>query len=713
MAIQLFGNPFNLQGGGANLQGGYNPQQTVNPQQPAPLVQVQAVPTPVRVAPKPVAPRPVARPAPVYVAPRPVPVPQLNTAGLVGAGYDQYVGARASAQNPGVAEYYRTDNGQALSQNDLVSYIQPYAPHASSGNIFDVLKQGYQPQVSTQVEQYQPVVDPNQSLAESAGLGGLGFDEYQKILNSQNAVSYDEQNQIKSGLGIPALEQSIFAPPAKTTAQLYNDAYSTAGLGNLKSQIDAKIGEVNSIQQKYTDKAGTINENPFLSEASRVGRQRILTEQQEADIGNRINELNSLKDLYNSGLEEVGGLVTRQTADYSANQTLAQNHLTYLQKQAEDRINAAQGEKSATAYKYLPDYLKAKAQAAKPDTIELNDGSLVSYDKSTGTFVTVRGPIPKEIDPLDNAKKLLEIQKLQQELSGSGVNDLDRRYKEAQIQKLQQDIATPKPPTDAQNQSASYALRVKQSGDIIKNLESAIQTYSPTGFAAQMKLPSFAQSGNVQSYNQAAKNFINSVLRRESGAAIAQSEFDNAYAQYLPKPGDTAQNLEQKRQNRDAVLRGLIQSSGSAYGQITGSNNNLGGSVSDPLGLFGEKGGGTKAAAANQKFPDGTVGGQCGTFAHKLVDFPPVGNYLAQKQAVVNKSGVSAAQWRKEGARVGDVIISNYGVYGHVEVVVGTKPDGSIITKGSNLGLDEKISTRTISPNDSRIYGVLRGKLKV
>jgi len=37
------------------------------------------------------------------------------------------------------------------------------------------------------------------------------------------------------------------------------------------------------------------------------------------------------------------------------------------------------------------------------------------------------------------------------------------------------------------------------------------------------------------------------VLRKESGAAIAASEFDNAEKQYFPQPGDSDQVISQKR----------------------------------------------------------------------------------------------------------------------------------------------------------------------
>lgn len=44
------------------------------------------------------------------------------------------------------------------------------------------------------------------------------------------------------------------------------------------------------------------------------------------------------------------------------------------------------------------------------------------------------------------------------------------------------------------------------------------------------------KSDDRQQFEQAQRNFINSVLRQESGAAIADSEFENAKKQYFPMP---------------------------------------------------------------------------------------------------------------------------------------------------------------------------------
>ena len=122
----------------------------------------------------------------------------------------------------------------------------------------------------------------------------------------------------------------------------------------------------------------------------------------------------------------------------------------------------------------------------------------------------------------------------------------------------------PKEPSQAQFTAAGYAERVQQAEDILNGIERDIAGMRTVSFMAQERMPPAGQSGAYQSYDQAARNFINAVLRRESGAAISPSEFDNARRQYLPQPGDKPATLAQKRQNREQVLTSLKAAAGTA-----------------------------------------------------------------------------------------------------------------------------------------------------
>ena len=149
-----------------------------------------------------------------------------------------------------------------------------------------------------------------------------------------------------------------------------------------------------------------------------------------------------------------------------------------------------------------------------------------------------------------------------------------------------------KPATVAQQTVATYAARLEQANPLLKNLEKTIVGMNPLNFEAQVRLPSYLQSADMKQYMQAARNFINSVLRRESGAVISPSEFDNAYQQYLPRPNDDVTTLQNKETNRDIVYESFKKGAGQAYESLDT--------------LIGSKSSGSNKPAS-MKTPDGKV----------------------------------------------------------------------------------------------------------
>lgn len=69
----------------------------------------------------------------------------------------------------------------------------------------------------------------------------------------------------------------------------------------------------------------------------------------------------------------------------------------------------------------------------------------------------------------------------------------------------------------------------------------------------------------IQKYKQAERNFVNAVLRKESGAVISPEEFESARIQYFAQPGDRPEVILQKQRNRIAAANSLIGASGKAY----------------------------------------------------------------------------------------------------------------------------------------------------
>lgn len=119
-------------------------------------------------------------------------------------------------------------------------------------------------------------------------------------------------------------------------------------------------------------------------------------------------------------------------------------------------------------------------------------------------------------------------------------------------------------------------------------------------------------------------------------------------------------------------------------------------------------------------YPEKCYGGQCGIFAHKLVDFPLVGNTLASKTQAVQKFGIPAAELNLK-FQPGDVVITSESrFFGHVLVInfvtyiENSDQAVSFQATESNFNLDLRVHhTRILNAASPVIVGVIRGKLLI
>lgn len=128
-------------------------------------------------------------------------------------------------------------------------------------------------------------------------------------------------------------------------------------------------------------------------------------------------------------------------------------------------------------------------------------------------------------------------------------------------------FAMPGKNTTEQAQNSGYANRMAESHAILSRNEDVNQGsgWLPGKIDNLIGLPNEVKSNKRQNVDQAERNFVNAILRRESGAAISPAEFENARQQYFPQPGDTPQQIEQKRQNRETAIEGTMGGAGPNY----------------------------------------------------------------------------------------------------------------------------------------------------
>jgi hypothetical protein len=155
--------------------------------------------------------------------------------------------------------------------------------------------------------------------------------------------------------------------------------------------------------------------------------------------------------------------------------------------------------------------------------------------------------------------------------------------------KAQQEVAkavaleqiVPKPLTESQGNATAYGMRMAEANKLLTDLEkkgvtntgivrSAIGgTVGLTPFIGDKlqdatnalinPLPTFlgGPSSEQQQVDQARRNFITAVLRKESGAAIGASEFANEEKKYFPQVGDTDQVIKQKQDARELAIKAM------------------------------------------------------------------------------------------------------------------------------------------------------------
>ena len=163
-----------------------------------------------------------------------------------------------------------------------------------------------------------------------------------------------------------------------------------------------------------------------------------------------------------------------------------------------------------------------------------------------------------------------------------------------------------KPLTESQGNASAFGLRMKEANKILNQLEdqgvtntgavrSAVAgTVGMTPFVGEKLAEGTSALMNVlpgvlggpsaeqQQVDQARRNFITSVLRKESGASISPTEFANEEKKYFPQAGDTSAVIAQKRAARDLAIQAMDIQAGNKR-QAGASKPSSGGN--DPLGL--------------------------------------------------------------------------------------------------------------------------------
>ena len=328
--------------------------------------------------------------------------------------------------------------------------------------------------------------------------------------------------------------------PVPTTPATFTETYKTAlentGVSSIKKAFDDTQNAYDTLQNKLNDEIAEVGNNPWISEGLRSRKITALQSRYEGKLGILTNKLKLYDSLHQQAQIEAKFLASGEQ-DQSQFDTNVQMKLFELaQKEAE---------------------AEAKLLEINPTNFKEVQGGLV--DVSTGTWV-IPPPTPK-----GTPEKILSVTEAQ---------TLGVPYGTTESQAIKMGKTPQRATTVAQETTALYASRLEQSGKIIDQLDTYAMSENPLAYKLQQNLPQVLntlKSANFQSVDQAQRNFINAVLRRESGAVISPTEFDNARQQYFALPGDPPSVVAQKKANRDIVIKGFISGAGHAYTPSIGS----------------------------------------------------------------------------------------------------------------------------------------------
>lgn len=356
MAIQLQGDPSNLQGSVQNLQGGAGAAVL----QPAgPVQSFGPVPSQVAPAPKPVQPAP----KPVVTTPKPAPQPVSNVSFY--------------KPDPNSQQVYDA-TGRPLSYNDYIAA----GGRADFSNVLHQALPG-QPQAqplptysfgdgSTYDASGKPVAQTPAAPAATPSQGVL------PVPTTPPAAPADP-NQGR----IDQLSKQIFNITVPSQQKLYEEAYNTAGLATVRSKLDELNAKIATKKQQITEAQGGINENPFLSENNRVGRVKRLNDQAGAELGNLLDEYKQYADLYNTGIDQVNKSVERQVSDFNNQRQVGTEELNYLLGIKKD-TQAVQKDQTTQAATFQKDnnILSPFYKYPGSDTVyDTKTGKPLSYDE--------------------------------------------------------------------------------------------------------------------------------------------------------------------------------------------------------------------------------------------------------------------------------------------------------------------------------------------
>lgn len=156
------------------------------------------------------------------------------------------------------------------------------------------------------------------NLDQTAYGGGTGWASAGAVQNALNAPAPQAAAPAPpSNIGISATDLNpVQAPDLQAITNL---AYKTGGLDTLNSTADQQMQEINNQKKALVTATSTINDNPFLSEATRVGKVAKLNQQANQSMQVALDSYNTTQGKIAQVKADAQNQVSIATGQYQLN----------------------------------------------------------------------------------------------------------------------------------------------------------------------------------------------------------------------------------------------------------------------------------------------------------------------------------------------------------------------------------------------------------
>lgn len=342
--------------------------------------------------------------------------------------------------------------------------------------------------------------------------------------------------------------------------------------------IERQIQDQNRMSQILSTKPANMPMSEFMSQQG-MGDKSLEYGKQEADISKTQAEAQNknfeshLKQLeiasqFNQGLMSLPRL-DKQTIINAAQQYAHQGLIKPEHLQGMQQELAKVPDDDASLRQLVNSHIQTGLKAAeymryqRPDANAQLSADTQRYGQDLSAQTQMRG---QDLTALNNERGYkTDMVRLNRDIQNDEFrNTIDTKKYQLELDKYNNPAKSSKP-TEAQSKAALYANRMQEAESILSSFD-----YSPAAIGTKEALSNTPLLGGMlgaganmvlskdsQKAEQAQRNFINAVLRRESGAVISPTEFESAKRQYFPSVGDSKEVLVQKEQNRRTAIESL------------------------------------------------------------------------------------------------------------------------------------------------------------